>query len=451
MKKKLLALLIAFLFPIAPVLAQYYPPSGGGGGGSGTVTNASVVSANGFAGTVANSTTTPAITLSTSITGILKGNGTAISAASAGTDYQAPITLTTTGTSGAATLSGNTLNIPQYSSSGGSGTVTSVTFTGDGTILSSTPSSAVTTSGTLPASLASINPYSTFANATSSSAAPTNQYALFGSQVVSSAGTTTLTNASPGYFFSTAASGTVTVTLPQASTCIGKPFYLYNNGSATVQVGLNAADNLYYNSTNSGGVAVNLVQGQSLYVVATGSAAWRVVNNIGGFSTVLGSITGAAGALAYSLGGSTLSISAAGSSGQLAQSGGTGAPTWTSSPTITHQIAGGTAPTVAVGAGAGSTGSPGATIAGHDTDFAVTVTTGTLVGTGVIFTVTFGTAYATAPYVQVTSGNAAAAALMGGATQWYPTSTTTTMVLNSGTTGLTAAGAVYVFNVHCGQ
>jgi plastocyanin len=33
----------------------------------------------------------------------------------AGTDYQAPITLTTTGSSGAATFSSNTLNIPQYS------------------------------------------------------------------------------------------------------------------------------------------------------------------------------------------------------------------------------------------------------------------------------------------------------------------------------------------------
>jgi hypothetical protein len=36
----------------------------------------------------------------------------------------------------------------------GSGTVTSVTFTGDGTVLSSTPSSAVTTSGTVTATLA---------------------------------------------------------------------------------------------------------------------------------------------------------------------------------------------------------------------------------------------------------------------------------------------------------
>lgn len=57
---------------------------------NGTVTSVSVASANGFAGTVATATTTPAITVSTSITGVLKGNGTAISAATAGTDYVAP-------------------------------------------------------------------------------------------------------------------------------------------------------------------------------------------------------------------------------------------------------------------------------------------------------------------------------------------------------------------------
>jgi hypothetical protein len=55
--------------------------------GTGTVTSVSVVSANGFTGTVATSTTTPAITLTTSIIGLLKGNGTAISAAVANTDY----------------------------------------------------------------------------------------------------------------------------------------------------------------------------------------------------------------------------------------------------------------------------------------------------------------------------------------------------------------------------
>ena len=48
----------------------------------------------------------------TTLSGLVKGNGTgAMTAAVAGTDYQAPLTLTTTG-SGAASLSGTTLNIP---------------------------------------------------------------------------------------------------------------------------------------------------------------------------------------------------------------------------------------------------------------------------------------------------------------------------------------------------
>jgi len=67
------------------------------GGGSGTVTTVSVVSTNGFAGTVATATTTPAITLTTTITGVLKGNGTAISAATAGTDYSAGTSALATG------------------------------------------------------------------------------------------------------------------------------------------------------------------------------------------------------------------------------------------------------------------------------------------------------------------------------------------------------------------
>jgi hypothetical protein len=55
--------------------------------GFGSVTSASVVTANGLAGTVSNPSTTPAITLRTTVSGIVKGNGTALSAATAGTDY----------------------------------------------------------------------------------------------------------------------------------------------------------------------------------------------------------------------------------------------------------------------------------------------------------------------------------------------------------------------------
>lgn len=98
------------------------------GGTSGTVSTVSVVSANGFAGTVANATTTPAITLTTSITGVLKGNGTAISAATAGTDYVAP---------------GGALGTPS------SGTVTNLTGTAsiniNGTVGATTPTTGVFT------------------------------------------------------------------------------------------------------------------------------------------------------------------------------------------------------------------------------------------------------------------------------------------------------------------
>jgi len=66
--------------------SQWIPTSAVSTAG-GTVTSTTVVSANGFAGTVATATSTPAITISTSITGVLKGNGTAVSAATSGTDY----------------------------------------------------------------------------------------------------------------------------------------------------------------------------------------------------------------------------------------------------------------------------------------------------------------------------------------------------------------------------
>lgn len=88
---------------------------GADGAGSGTVTSVSVTTANGFAGTVATPTLTPAITISTSVTGVLKGNGTAISAATSGTDYSpgtsalgSGIVKSTTGTGALSIATANT-------------------------------------------------------------------------------------------------------------------------------------------------------------------------------------------------------------------------------------------------------------------------------------------------------------------------------------------------------
>ena len=109
--------------------------------GAGTVTAVSVVSANGFAGSSSGGAT-PALTLSTTITGMLKGNGTAISAASAGSDYQSPLTFSTgltnttgtitanisTGLSGGQTIYGDT-------ASGGNLTISSTSNATKGKIL----------------------------------------------------------------------------------------------------------------------------------------------------------------------------------------------------------------------------------------------------------------------------------------------------------------------------
>jgi hypothetical protein len=88
------------------------------GAGSGTVTTVSVVSAHGFAGTVANATSTPAITLSTTVTGLLQGNGTSISAYTGGNLTEATSSvLTISGGTGSVIGSGTSIQVSQASTS----------------------------------------------------------------------------------------------------------------------------------------------------------------------------------------------------------------------------------------------------------------------------------------------------------------------------------------------
>jgi hypothetical protein len=129
----------------------------------GSVTSVSVVSANGLAGTVATQTTTPAITLSTTVTGLLKGNGTAISAATSGTDY-APATSGSSilygnaagGFSNVTIGSGVSFAAGTLSATGSGGTVTSVT--GTAPVVSS---GGTTPAISMPAATNSVNGYLT--------------------------------------------------------------------------------------------------------------------------------------------------------------------------------------------------------------------------------------------------------------------------------------------------
>jgi trimeric autotransporter adhesin len=117
------------------------------------VTSISIASSNGFTGTSSGGAT-PSLTLATSVTGILKGNGTAISAATSGTDY-APATSGTSilygngagGFSNVTIGTGVSFASGTLSATGSGGTVTSVS--GTGTVNGITLTGTVTSSGSL--------------------------------------------------------------------------------------------------------------------------------------------------------------------------------------------------------------------------------------------------------------------------------------------------------------
>jgi len=347
------------------------------GGGSGTVTSVSVATANGLAGSVATATTTPAITLSTTVTGVLKGNGTSISAATAGTDYlvppsgtsilkagsggalanavantdyQSPIALTTVGTSGAATFNGTTLNIPNYASGGGSGTVTSVAMSVP-TFLSVT-GSPITSSGTLAVSLsgtalpvANGGTGQTTANAALNGLLP-SQSGQSG-KVLSSDGTNTTW---------TAVGGTGTVT----SVALSAPAFLTVSGSPVTASGTLA---LTYSGTaipvaNGGtgqttttaafdALAPTQTGNSGKYLTTNGSTtSWATVSGSGTVTSVAQSFTGGIVSVAGSpiTSSGTLALTVAGTSGGVPYFSGTN--TWASSAVLTNNA-------LMIGGGAG--------------------------------------------------------------------------------------------------
>jgi hypothetical protein len=195
---------------------------------SGTVTTASVVSANGFAGTVANASTTPAITLETSISGVLKGNGTALSAATAGTDYVTP--------TGTETLTNKTI---AYSSN----TLTDVA----GVTATQTLTNKTLTSPTLTAPVLG-TPAS--GNLTSCTADGTNKVGYL--NIPNSGAKTasyTLVVGDVGKFIELGTSGTVVV--PASVFAAGDAISIFNNTSATISCTCSAVTTVYKGGTDA--------------------------------------------------------------------------------------------------------------------------------------------------------------------------------------------------------
>lgn len=300
----------------------------------GTVTSVSIVSANGLAGTVATATTTPAITLSTTVTGLLKGNGTAISAASSGTDY-APATSGTdilygNGSGGFSNVTiGSGLSFVAgtlAATGGGTGTVTSVaalTLGTTGTDLSSTvanptttpvitlnvPTASAANRGALSAadwtifndkqaalvsgtniktvggvSLLGAGDVGTIGLAyggTGATSAPAANAALMGfTTTATAAGTTTLTNTSSYYQIFTGTS-TQTIVLPVTSTLAqGWSFHIVNNSTGILTV-----------NSSGGNLVSTCIPGATLMVTCiltsgTTAASWEA--GYTDFSTILG-------------------------------------------------------------------------------------------------------------------------------------------------------------------
>ena len=235
-------------------------------GSGGSVTTVSVVSANGFAGTVANPTTTPAITLTTSISGILYGNGTAVAA----TTVSAPLS-----------YSAGTLSIPVATASAngylsstdwttfnnkGSGTVTSVaalTLGTTGTDLSSTVANGTTTP------VITLNVPT--ASATNRGALSSTDWSTFNSkQPVSAPATKTAdftVAATEVWLINNKSGSTCTVTLPTPSTNSGRVLYFQNY---QVQALVSASSNVV---PLAGGAAAT-----SILLASSGDSATLVSN-----------------------------------------------------------------------------------------------------------------------------------------------------------------------------
>lgn len=243
-----------------------------GSAGTGTVTSVSVSSANGFSGTVATNTSTPAITIQTSITGLLKGNGTAISAATSGTDYVAPNTSPTfTGT----TISGGSLTF--------SGAISAPAWTTSGIRHVSSPATLTDTTSTGTVANAYTNSFGGNTIAASNATTYTNYATVFlndptaGTNVtftnaysLITAGNVKLGSTGTGTIAAVAATATASSTAASLG-YLGMPVNSQNGSTYAVVVG-DLGKVIYFSATCTATIPASLPIGSSIaFVAGTGA------------------------------------------------------------------------------------------------------------------------------------------------------------------------------------
>jgi hypothetical protein len=263
---------------------------------------------NALAFTPANSTITISTTSPLSGGGNLTANRTLSISQSSGsvngflssTDWttfngkQNTITLTTTGTSGAATLVGATLNIPQYSG-GGSGTVTNITVTAPLTItnptttplIQITAANGTSTSGVVTTAAQQIGGAKTFndnlttnGNMEVDGTMNVDLKATFGAAIkatslernFTSISATTITVGINVTWLRINSNSNVTVTLPNAATYPGKEIHIKNSGTAQVD---SATQNIVPLNSNFVGISILQSGGGKWATLVSNGSNWE--------------------------------------------------------------------------------------------------------------------------------------------------------------------------------
>lgn len=250
-----------------------------------------------------------------SVNGILKANGSGVvSQASSTTDYQIPITLTTTGSSGAATFVAGTLNIPSYSGGGstafsaltgtsGSPNTTAAMVVGTGASLAASGTGTITATA-CPAS--GLSGATLAAGVTASSLTSVGTLAslvVTGSVTAGSHLTGTLGYTDTGILGSFQASTNsyeqIIIQNSSSGTTASSDFVVNNNNStATTYYGdfgmnssgfsgigaLNGVNNVYVTST-SADLALGTTTSNSIHFVINGGATDAMMIGTGGQTT----------------------------------------------------------------------------------------------------------------------------------------------------------------------